>query len=390
MKEPLVVVEVSHNGVPAMPPASDVAAPSPGTGRSALGGVRAPMGVRGAGGVPPCQAQQDPAGVPVPGAVLARADHENFPVALRILAAAERRQLMAVYGFARLVDDIGDELQPVEARPGALAWVEQELERAQRHEASHPLFVALGELLDTGDAVVLQALRDLIAANRLDQVTSRYERYDDLLASCALSANPVGRLVLAIFGAGSEERLALSDDVCTGLQLTEHLQDLREDARRGRIYLAAEDRRRWGCDEEDLLASTASVAVRRLVADYARRARELLGAAVPLADGLAPRHQVALAGFAAGGLAALDAIAEADFDVLGVACRPSRARLVIHGGRLLVATLRQRRARVAEGHRGTAEGHRGTAEGLRGTAVRARRTVHGPAGAGRGGRVGLR
>lgn len=331
VEEPLVVVEVSHNGVPAMRSASGVVTPSSASGRTALGGMRAPDG----GGAP--------AGVPLPAAVMARAAHENFPVALRILPAGERRQLMAVYGFARLVDDIGDELQPVEARPGALDWVEQELERARCHEASHPLFVALGDLLDTGGPVVAQALADLIAANRLDQVRSRYETYDDLLASCALSANPVGRLVLAVFGALSAERLACSDDVCTGLQLAEHLQDLAEDARRGRIYLAAEDRRRWGCDEQDLLAPTASMPVRQLVADYARRARELLGSVGPLAEGLAVRHQLALAGFAAGGLAALDAIADAEFDVLGVTCRPSRWRLVVHGGRLLLAPIPQER-----------------------------------------------
>lgn len=324
VEEPLVVVEVSHNGVPVLQPAPGVETPSPSSGHSLLAGEPAPSGA------------------PAPAAVLARASQENFPVALRLLPAPERDRLVAIYGFARLVDDIGDELLPVEARPAALDWAEQELERARRHEATHPLFVALSTVLDLGDHVVA-AMEDLITANRLDQVISRYETYDDLLASCALSANPVGRLVLAVFGALSAERLACSDDVCTGLQLAEHLQDLAEDARRGRIYLAAEDRRRWGCDEQDLLAPTASMPVRQLVADYARRARELLGSVGPLAEGLAVRHQLALAGFAAGGLAALDAIADAEFDVLGVTCRPSRWRLVVHGGRLLLAPIPQER-----------------------------------------------
>lgn len=371
-EEPLVVVEVSVNGVPGLRLASDVATPSPASLGARHAGDLFALGKEVRAGdehsaddeLPAddacrtddaCRAGAEarahalvrsavpvPSGLPAPAGVLAQASHENFPVALRLLPARERAQLMAVYGFARLVDDIGDELQPAEARPAALDWVVHELARARRHEATHPLFTALEEVLDLGDPVVA-ALEDLISANRLDQVTARYETYEDLLASCALSANPVGRLVLAIFGADSADRLACSDDVCTALQLAEHLQDLGEDARRGRIYLPAEDRRRWGCDEQDLLAPTASVALRQLVADYTRRARRLLGAAVALSDGLALRHQIALAGFAGGGLAALDAIADADFDVLATACHPSRHRVLAHGGRLLLASRRQNR-----------------------------------------------
>lgn len=267
-----------------------------------------------------------PVTLPAPDAVLARAGHENFPVALRLLPAGERAHLMAVYGFARLVDDIGDELAP-EDRPAALDWVEAELERALDGRATHPLLVDLGRAATACD-LPRQALRDLVAANRLDQVRTVYQTYDQVLGSCELSANPVGRLVLAVFGAATAERVALADDVCTGLQLAEHLQDVGEDARRGRIYLAEEDRLRWGCHEADLRGPTAGPALRGVVATYTARARQLLLSAVPLVASLSGRHRLALAAFAAGGLAALDAVEAAAYDVLGMACRPSPVRRV--------------------------------------------------------------
>lgn len=272
-------------------------------------------------------------------AVLARARNENFPVALRILGVSERRQLMAVYGFARLVDDIGDEVEPVSARSAALDWAEEEAERARNGTATHPLFVALGDAIAEAK-LPMQPLRDLVAANRLDQVLHDYQTYDQLLGSCELSANPVGRLVLAIFGAATPKRLALSDDVCTGLQLAEHLQDVGEDAHRGRRYLPAEDRHRWGCTDDDLLAATASPALRHLVGAYAGRARSLLESAVPLAGGLPRRHRLAIAGFAAGGLAALDAIDAAGGDVLAVACRPAPSAVLRHAARIVVRASR--------------------------------------------------
>lgn len=271
--------------------------------------------------------------LPPPQAVLARAGSENFPVALRLLGRNEQRHLMAVYGFARLVDDIGDEVEPVSARGAALDWVEDELERAAVGRATHPLFVDLGRAI-AGAGLPLQPLHDLVAANRLEQLVSQYRTYDQLLGSCELSANPVGRLVLAIFGVSRPDRVAYSDDVCTGLQIVEHLQDVGEDARRGHVYLAEEDRETFGCSVDALLAPLAGVPLRNLVADYGRRARALLGAAVPLARGLPARPKLAIAAFAAGGLAALDAIEAAGNDVLGVTCRPKPRRVAVHAARI--------------------------------------------------------
>lgn len=270
-----------------------------------------------------------PVGLPAVEAVLGRAADENFPVALRLLRAPERAHLMAVYGFARLVDDIGDELPPGAERVAALDWVEVALERALVGQAEHPLLVAVARTA-AQCRLPAQPLRDLVAANRLDQVLTRYRTYDQLLGGCELSANPVGRLVLGVFGLATPGRVALSDDVCTGLQLAEHLQDVAEDARRGRIYLAEEDRQRWSCDDADLMAPSAGPALRGVVATYTARARQLLLSAVPLVASVRGRHRLALAAFAAGGLAALDAIEAAGYDVLAVRCRPDRRRLVAH------------------------------------------------------------
>lgn len=290
-----------------------------------------------------------PVTLPTVPAVLARAAGENFPVALRLLAASDRRHLMAIYGFARLVDDIGDELPPGADRERALDWVEWELERALAGRATHPLLQEMGRTA-SATGLPAQPLRDLVAANRLDQMLTHYRTYDQLMGGCELSANPVGRLVLGVFGALTPARAALSDDVCTGLQLAEHLQDVGEDARRGRVYLAEEDRRRWGCADDDLLAPHAGEALRGVVATYTARARHLLLSAVPLAASLTGRHRLALAGFAAGGLAALDSIEAAGYDVLGTPCRPARRVLALRA--MAVASGRHPRALAALGRVG--------------------------------------
>jgi squalene synthase HpnC len=255
-----------------------------------------------------------------------RAAQENFPVASRALPRAVRSHLLAIYGFARLVDDTGDEL--VGDRMGALDALEDQLERAYRGTATDPVFVRLTPTLrdlDLDDA----PFRALIEANRVDQVVTHYDTWASLRGYCSLSANPVGRLVLAVFGVATPERLAWSDDVCTALQLVEHLQDVGEDFARGRVYLPAEDLDRFGASDADLAAATASSSLRAVVAHEVDRARRLLHrSAPPLCRSLRGRARVAVAGFAGGGLAALDAIERARYDVLAVDARPSRVGTV--------------------------------------------------------------
>ncbi len=272
--------------------------------------------------------------LPTARSVYRQATDENFPVASRLLPAAVRADLMAIYGFARLTDDIGDEVGG--NRIAHLAWLEDELERAPRGEATHPVMRRAGATI-AARQLPLRPFFDLIEANRQDQIVRRYETFDDLVGYCRLSANPVGRLVLEIFGASSAERVALSDEVCTGLQVVEHLQDVAEDLLQDRIYLPLADLRAEGCDEADLEASSAGPALRRVVALEAARARRLLFSGAPLAASLPLRPRVAVAAFAAGGMAALDAIDATGFDVLAHRCRPRAGRLAARLALVLLA-----------------------------------------------------
>jgi squalene synthase HpnC len=176
-------------------------------------------------------------------------------------------------------------------------------------------------------AIPMQPFLDLIEANRQDQVVSRYQTFDDLLGYCRLSANPVGRIVLHVFGSFTPRRAELSDSICTGLQLAEHWQDVAEDLGAGRIYLPGQDMDRFGCTERDLAQPTAPEAVRELIAFETRRAGELLDAGAPLVGTLRGAARLAVAGYVAGGRAALAAITAAGHDVLRQTPRPGKRRL---------------------------------------------------------------
>jgi squalene synthase HpnC len=266
-----------------------------------------------------------PADVPGAADVLAKAGDENFPVASRVLPRAARAHLLAVYGFARLADDIGDEAGG--DRLALLDWLQDELEVAPAGRATHPLLRRVGSTIREC-SLPIEPFRRLIDANRQDQVVHRYATFDDLLGYCRLSANPVGELVLRVLGKATPERVTWSDAVCSGLQVVEHLQDVSEDARIGRVYLPAEDMVRFGCSESGLLAPSADAALRALVLFEAERAAELIAAAVPLCRSLHGRTRLGVAAFAAGGLAAVDEIRTRGGDTLGTACRPRRRPLV--------------------------------------------------------------
>ncbi len=290
-------------------------------------------------------------------AVLAKAARENFPVAPRFLPHAWRDDLMAVYGYARLVDDIGDgDLVPggpdaalLGVDPGRAAdrlalldAFEAGLRRAfdaAEHGApppQHPLLAALVPTVRRAGLTV-EPFLGLIEANRQDQKVRRYATHGELLDYCELSANPVGRLVLAITGTATPERVRLSDSVCTALQIVEHLQDVPEDLARDRIYLPAEDMERFRVGEADLAAPSAGASLRTLVAYEADRALRMLGAGTPLALSVRGRLRLLLAGFAGGGRAAVGALRGAGYDVLNGPPRPTKRALV----REVLATLRR-------------------------------------------------
>ncbi len=275
----------------------------------------------------------------------AKAAGENFPVALRLLPARYRRRLMAVYAYARTVDDAGD-LGPAGDRMALLAGLEADLRLLYaglaRPDAAdgepvacssgaggqRPRNAAVSGLAATITEcqVPMEPFLDLIRANVQDQRVSRYETAQDLLGYCRLSANPVGRVVLYVFECFSPERAALSDFVCSGLQLAEHWQDLAEDYRAGRVYLPQADLRELGCSDSDLAARSASPQLRRLVAGEVAWARELIDQGAPLVGQLRGAARAAVAGYVAGGRAALAAIAAVRYDTLAATPRPGKVR----------------------------------------------------------------
>jgi squalene synthase HpnC len=242
--------------------------------------------------------------------VLAKAARENFPVALFALPADTRGRLRDIYGYARLVDDAGDLAEG--DREALLDWIEADLDRGE-----HPL---VGRVRDLPRRPLLR----LIEANRQDQRVARYERFEDLVAYCDLSANPVGELVLHAFGAATPERVRWSDSICTGLQLAEHWQDVGEDLRAGRIYLPLEDLRQFGVSQK----LEPGEPFRRLMAFEVERAREVIRQGLPLVRSLHGRQRLAVAAFAGGGLAALAAVERSGYDVLERAPRAGKAARV--------------------------------------------------------------
>jgi squalene synthase HpnC len=203
---------------------------------------------------------------------MAQAPAENFPVASWLLGRRVRTHLLAIYGFARLVDDIGDEYEG--DRLAALDAIEAELDAPR-----HPVMRALAPTV-RDCALPREPFLRLIEANRRDQTVTHYDTFDVLLGYCQLSAAPVGELVLHVFGVATPERIALSDRVCAGLQVVEHLQDVEEDAARGRTYIGPFDAR--------------------------AHARRLFDEGAPLVRLLRGRARLAVAGFLAGGRSALE------------------------------------------------------------------------------------
>jgi squalene synthase HpnC len=249
---------------------------------------------------------------------------------------------MAIYGFARLVDYLGDEYDG--DRVEALDWLAGHTEQALADPDDRDLNPLVAEAVRTvrGLGADPDQLRNLIAANRQDQVVRNYATFGDLVGYCRLSADPIGRLVLSTFDAADPDRFVWSDRICTGLQLAEHWQDVAEDAAAGRIYLPADDMARFGVTAGELTARPpASAALRGLMAFQVARARRILDEGAPLIGSLSGRARWAVAGFWAGGQAALDAVADHRFDPLGGAPKPAPWRVASH----LAAVLRGSPAR---------------------------------------------
>ena len=261
--------------------------------------------------------------LPAADAVMRRASGENFSVASLLLGSTTRRHLRAIYGFARLVDQIGDDAPG--NRLELLDGLEEDLDRVFEPgaEPADPLLRRLSVTVGELDLPREPFVR-LIEANRVDQRVARYETLADVLAYCELSANPVGELVLHVFRAATPDRIALSNRICSALQLIEHWQDVGEDFERGRIYLPIEDLVHFGVATSDLALPRAPDRLRRLLAYEVERARELLDAGAPLVRRLRGRARIAVAGYVGGGRATLDAFAAGGYDVLSATPRARR------------------------------------------------------------------
>ena len=270
---------------------------------------------------------------------MANASGENFPVALRMLPARHRKHLTNLYFFARLTDDLGDEARGedgednvTELRLRLLDELAADVDRIYSGKTPQsPVIKAMAETVRECD-VPAQPLLDLIQANRQDQLVARYRTYKELEQYCELSANPVGQIVLHIFGVATPRRIEFSDSICTALQLAEHWQDVAEDLANGRIYLPGEDLERFGVTEADLAApslaaSGASRNITQLMIFETDRAERLLDSGAPLVHTLHGAARLAVAGYLAGGRAALAAIRAQDYDVLRGTPRPRKPRL---------------------------------------------------------------
>ena len=262
--------------------------------------------------------------------VAARAAGENFPVGSVLFPRALRSHIRALYCYARFVDEVGDSFDG--DRLAALDELESEVGAAFAGRATWPVLRNVEPTIREFDLPREPFLR-LIEANRMDQRVTEYESWDSLKNYCVHSADPCGRLVLGVLRRlGEPELVAASDSVCTGLQLVNFLQDVPRDLELGRVYLPAEDRRRFG----EPLLDRPSAELRELLRFEAERAAELLAAGEVLRARIRGRLGRAVALFSRGGLAALDALEAAGWDVFSQRPKPSRSRLAREAALVLV------------------------------------------------------
>ncbi len=235
---------------------------------------------------------------------LATTHYENFPLLAWMLPRRLRQPLQVVYAWCRWADDLADEVEGQENSLKLLAWWRSELDACFESTPVHPVSLALQDVVGEF-GLRRQPFDDLLDAFIQDQRVVEYETFEQLLGYCRLSANPVGRIVLAMCGRESDEAFVQSDAICTGLQLANFWQDVRRDHEDGRVYLPREDCRRFGYDPASLAARTTNDGFRSLMQFEVDRARELLEQGRPLAASVSGRMQIVIDLFARGGLVIL-------------------------------------------------------------------------------------
>jgi phytoene synthase len=249
---------------------------------------------------------------------LARAHYENFPVGSVLLPKPLRRYFYSIYAFARTSDDFADEGYTE-------GYTEQErlelldewrvmLKDAFANRARHPIFVALADTQAKFNLPIL-LFEDLLSAFRQDVVKHRYETFAELVDYCRRSANPIGRLVLLLFGHREEEKHVQSDAICTGLQLANHWQDVEIDLGKDRLYVPEEDLQRFGLTVDALYEKKVSPKFQNLMKFEVARARDLFKRGKPLCSSVKGRLGIELRVVWLGGSRILDGIEENGYDI---------------------------------------------------------------------------
>ena len=249
---------------------------------------------------------------------LAKTHYENFPMVSWLLPKRLHQHFYNIYAFCRWADDLGDETGDPARALELLGWWREELSACFEGEARHPVFVALRPTINEFE-IPFAPFADLISAFEQDQTVHEYETFEQLADYCRRSANPVGRLVLHLCRQARDENFAWSDSVCTGLQLANFWQDVARDLDIGRVYLPAEDRRRFGYSLDDLKARMTNAAFLALMHFEVERARAWLSPwrdqRLPELAGFPLRVQVDIELFARGGERILDRIAAIGYRV---------------------------------------------------------------------------
>ncbi|HLV80291.1 MAG TPA: squalene synthase HpnC [Chthonomonadaceae bacterium] len=275
---------------------------------------------------------------------LAKSHYENFLVAGLFCPRPLRPHFYSVYAYCRISDDLGDEIGDPQKSLVLLDWWEEELDAMYRGDPRHPVFVALAETV-ARFGIPPDPFRDLLAAFRQDQTTTRYPTYADLLGYCRYSANPVGRLVLSLCGYSDAERLALSDKTCTALQLANFWQDVARDLEKDRVYLPLEDLERFGYTEAELFARRFTPAFAALMRFEVERARALFAEGLALCPLVDRRVRLDIEMFNRGGLEVLRRIERQGYDVLSRRPAIPKSRQMAILSRRLLAGLIERHDR---------------------------------------------
>ena len=270
---------------------------------------------------------------------LARTHYENFSVATWFLPSHLRQDFLNVYAYCRISDDLGDEVGDAAAALALLDEWQAELDACYDGTPRHPVFVALADTVKKF-AIPRHEFSDLLIAFRQDQTVTRFETFDDVLAYCRYSANPVGHLVLYMCGYHDAERQQLSDYTCTALQLANFWQDVSVDFGKSRVYLPLEDLRRFSVTEEDLAQTRNTLAFCEMMKFEVERARQWFDRGLPLVSKVDKELAVDIELFSRGGQEILNAIERRGFAVLGrrpVISKPRKLALVARAalGKLL-------------------------------------------------------